>query len=84
MPIMFSIRKTPASHDSDDLIMEGMFKGFGYVSKKDGKIGLIRCPKCGRENYAMSVASGQCSWCGWQANKYFSKVEDIIKKKDNV
>ena len=32
----------------------------------DGKILLIRCPNCGRENYAPNVASGVCTWCGFR------------------
>lgn len=35
----------------------------------DGKTYLVRCPKCKRENYAMSVSSGVCIWCGYNANK---------------
>lgn len=35
----------------------------------DGKKYLVRCPKCKRENYAMSVSSGICAWCGYDANK---------------
>ena len=31
----------------------------------DGRPFVVRCPKCKRENWAMAVASGQCSWCGW-------------------
>ena len=26
---------------------------------------LIRCPKCGSENYAMAVVTGVCVWCGY-------------------
>lgn len=37
---------------------------------KNGNLYLVRCYACeperGRENYAMSVASGQCAWCGWK------------------
>ena len=29
---------------------------------------LIRCPKCARENYSMNVASGICTWCGYNGN----------------
>jgi len=36
---------------------------------EDGRLFLVRCfackPKGGKENYIMSVASGQCAWCGW-------------------
>ena len=35
----------------------------------DGKVYLIRCPKCKRENYSLSVSSGICAWCGYDANK---------------
>lgn len=31
-----------------------------------GKLYLVRCPKCKAENYAPSVASGECAWCGWK------------------
>ena len=34
----------------------------------NGKTYLVRCPKCKRENYAMSVSSGICAWCGYDAN----------------
>ena len=30
---------------------------------------LIRCPKCHLENYAMTVTSGICVWCGYDSNK---------------
>lgn len=26
---------------------------------------LIRCPKCGLENWAPAVSSGICAWCGY-------------------
>jgi ribosomal protein L37E len=34
----------------------------------DGKYYMVRCPKCGRENYSMSVATGICAWCGYNGN----------------
>jgi len=36
---------------------------------KDGKLFLVRCPKCKLENYAFAVASGECAWCGWREVK---------------
>lgn len=36
---------------------------------------LVRCFSCegyserGRENYAPSVATGQCAWCGFDINR---------------
>ena len=28
---------------------------------------VVKCPSCRKENYAMSVSSGICAWCGWKA-----------------
>ena len=44
----------------------------------DGNPFVVRCPKCKRENWAMAVASGQCSWCGWSEA---SKVVDNVSNK---
>lgn len=38
-----------------------------YVDKK-GKVCMIRCIECGKENWAMAVSSGTCAWCGFDAN----------------
>ncbi len=35
----------------------------------DGRIFLVRCPECEEENYAMNVASGVCTWCGYKATE---------------
>jgi ribosomal protein L37E len=43
-------------------------RGHGYHTTKD-TIHMVRCFECGRENWAMAVASGQCAWCGFNANK---------------
>lgn len=41
----------------------------GMFWAKDGTgIYLVRCPKCNMENYAPNVASGICTWCGYDAN----------------
>lgn len=40
--------------------------GYGYKDD-DGKVCMINCFKCGRENYIMAVSSGQCAWCGYDA-----------------
>lgn len=36
-----------------------------------GHFYLVRCPDpdCGLENHAMSVSSGICAWCGYNANE---------------
>ena len=36
-------------------------KGVEYYPEDDMVL-LIRCPKCGKENYALAVASGRCCW----------------------
>ena len=45
------------------------YQGFGYRDTDAGTIGLIRCPLCGKENYAMNVSSGICTWCPFNANE---------------
>ena len=30
---------------------------------------MERCPKCGRENYAMNVCTGICTWYGYEATE---------------
>ncbi len=32
----------------------------------NGKLFLIYCYACNKENYLMRVASGICEWCGWK------------------
>jgi len=36
---------------------------------ENGKIYLVRCPKCYRENYIHAVNSGQCAWCNFKYKK---------------
>jgi ribosomal protein L37E len=43
---------------------------------KDGTPFLVRCPECCRENYAFSVASGQCAWCSYQAERLEDETTD--------
>ena len=63
-----TVRKTTATYDSDDLLCDG--RVVGYRAKwQDGAIGLTRCPACGLENHAMSVATGTCAWCGWDIHE---------------
>ena len=47
-------------------ITKGLGKGFVSIS---GKIYLLRCFECGKENYAACVSSGICAWCGYNANE---------------
>ena len=43
-------------------------KGVEYYPDTDDLL-LIRCPKCGKENYAPNVISGICTWCGYDAHE---------------
>lgn len=43
-------------------------KGFGF-KRDNGKLAMIRCFDCGKENYAMNILSGYCTWCGYNANQ---------------
>lgn len=69
---MLTIVEKP-EQDSDDIFWKddetGKKHGFGFRDQKTGRFGLIRCPHCNRENYAMSVIDGVCCWCGFDANK---------------
>ena len=38
-----------------------------YPETKD--LLLLRCPKCGKENYALNVIKGICTWCGYDAHE---------------
>lgn len=47
-------------------------KGVSYYPDTDMLL-LIRCPKCGKENYAPNVASGICTWCGYDGRELLKK-----------
>jgi hypothetical protein len=43
--------------------------GNGFTMKEDhNKLALTKCPECHRENYAMNVLTGCCTWCGFDVN----------------
>lgn len=42
-----------------------------YPDTKD--LLMLRCPKCGKENYALNVLSGICTWCGYDAHELIPK-----------
>jgi ribosomal protein S27E len=39
-----------------------------FIDSK-GQFHLVKCPECKQENYAISVHSGICAWCGYDANR---------------
>lgn len=55
-------------------------KGNGYIDS-GGKICMVRCFACGKENYALAVSSGCCAWCGLDANAVVDK--DKLNKETN-
>ena len=65
------VKINPASWDHDSVHLGE--KGYAYISKDRQRLGLVRCPECEKENYALAVSSGQCGWCPYQV-----KMEDIL------
>lgn len=62
----------PKTHDSDDVVFtdkSGDKVGFGFKSKKTGRICIMRCPKCRKENYALAISTGSCAFCHFDPNK---------------
>lgn len=58
--------------------VDGKDRGFGYKTGK-GTYGLIRCPECRKENYAMNVSSGLCTWCPFNANNPTQDAKEVNK-----
>ena len=58
--------------------MKTLAPGVEYYPE-DKTLLLIRCPKCGRENYIMNVAKGICTWCGYDANELIHKDDESSK-----
>lgn len=50
-------------------------EGVEYYPETD-TILLIRCPKCGRENYALAVAKGICVWCGFNGRELLNEKKE--------
>jgi hypothetical protein len=53
---------------------------YGFIS--NDRLYLIRCPKCQLENYALNVASGFCTWCGYDGNKDEEKLLKNMQKSE--
>lgn len=45
------------------------YKHANFKRKESDCYALVRCCACDRENYALNVLSGICTWCGWDINK---------------
>jgi len=62
-----TVEKTSKHYDADNVFVRGTY--VGYKGKVGGKYGLVRCPFCRRENYAMMVSVGICASCNFDLNK---------------
>lgn len=70
--VELQIQPRIANHDHYQVIainQEFPTRFVGFVDiKDDSKLCVQRCGRCHQENYVMAVSSGQCCWCGWDAN----------------
>jgi ribosomal protein L37E len=73
-----NIIKTPKNFDSDTVIWE--WGGRWFKGKNDWRICVLKCPKCLRENYSLTVASWFCAWCGFNSNNQI----ELWQKKENL
>jgi len=68
----FELKIIETKTDADDVrfIVDGeeLEVGYAFKDKKDGKIHIIKCPRCRAENYALAVHHGNCAWCGFNPN----------------
>jgi len=55
--------------------------GGGFITD-DGTLAIIKCPECRKENYAMNVTSGICTWCGHEEKAMNNKKQSIQKRID--
>jgi hypothetical protein len=49
--------------------MNNKYEIINFKLKDSDKKALVRFPECQRENYAMNVLSGICTWCGFDINE---------------
>lgn len=70
---LFDSQRSPkkSGHKSDTTVgffvddREVAFSMKGVFFDEKGRAYLVICPKCGKENWAMAVATGVCTWCGY-------------------
>jgi len=46
---------------------------------KEGRLFMVRCPKCHMENWLPAVATGHCAWCGYKATEKDLKTKKELK-----
>ena len=73
MGLEISIGQTPEAYDSNHVVWldedSRHVLGSGYQGKEDGRLHVLRCPMCSKENYALQVAIGSCAWCRFDPNE---------------
>ena len=58
------------NHEKQPNIVSNSHKVRGNAWKSDkGGIYMTRCYDCGKENYALNVITGICTWCGYKATE---------------
>ena len=70
-PIVYSKGETTSISKNNRTMSQNVIyleRGVEYYPDEDTVL-LIRCPKCGRENYALSVYDGVCCWCGFNGRE---------------
>ena len=43
----------------------------------NGKFQAVICEKCDKKNNAISVSSGECTWCGFDHNSLISAIKSL-------
>ena len=74
----------PQRPDRDHRLVSVNGKIIGFQPKDKTNICVERCPVCDRENYAMSVLSGICCWCGWNANEEFERSGEFAGNEEKT
>jgi hypothetical protein len=49
--------------------------GYAYLSKKEKKVGLVRCPSCHKENFPTAILKGKCAWCKFDAIAFVAQIK---------
>lgn len=71
---MKTIKYRPWNHNERGIELNGKYVGY---ETKLGSVGLQRCPECSKENWAIAVTSGRCSWCGWDLSLFMENIRKI-------
>lgn len=53
--------------------------GIYATDAKTGKVRVIRCENCGKENWGTFKSTPRCGWCETEYYYFFGKVEKVQK-----